>query len=53
MTLRIAVIILLLHGIGFNATAIADAVAWVGALALNAISFFIYYKKRLFRGNGG
>ena len=45
MALRIAVIILLLHGIGFNATAIADAVAWVGALALNAISFFIYYKK--------
>lgn len=45
MALRIAVIILLLHSIGFNATAIADAVAWVGALALNAISFFIYYKK--------
>ncbi len=45
MGLRIAVIIVLLRCIGFNATAIADAVAWVGALALNAISFFIYYKK--------
>ena len=44
MVLRIAVIILLLHGIGFNAAAVADAVAWTGALTLNIVSFLIYRK---------
>ena len=45
MGLRIAVIMLLLHRTGFKATAAADAVAWAGALSLNAVSFRIHNKE--------
>ncbi len=43
MILRIPAIILLLPHMGFRATAYAEIIAWVGALALNAIAYIIYY----------
>ena len=39
MALRIPVVALLLPRIGFQATACAEAVAWIGALALNLIAY--------------
>ena len=39
MALRIPAIVLLLPGIGFGATAWAEAIAWAGALGLNLIAY--------------
>lgn len=42
MILRIPAIILLLPGIGFQATAYAELIAWIGALFLNIVGFDYY-----------
>lgn len=41
MILRLAAIIILLPEIGFTAAAYADLIAWVGALSLNMIAYFV------------
>ena len=45
MILRIPAIILLLTHLGFRATAYAEILAWVGALALNLIAYMFYFRK--------
>lgn len=45
MVLRIPAIIFLLPHIGFRATAYAEIIAWIGALALNIGAYMIYYRK--------
>lgn len=45
MVLRIPAIILLLPEIGFQATAYAEAAAWIGAFALNWIAYRIFIRK--------
>ena len=45
MVLRIFAIIFLLPHIGFRATAYAEIIAWIGALALNIGAYMIYYRK--------
>ena len=47
MILRIPAIILLLPHMEFRATAYAEIIAWVGALALNVIAYIIYFQKRI------
>lgn len=47
MVLRIPVIMLFLSRIGFQATAYAEAIAWAGALAMNATVYFMRIKKML------
>ena len=42
MVLRIPAIILLLPSIGFEATAFAEWIAWIGALLLNVVGFKHY-----------
>jgi hypothetical protein len=41
MLLRIVTIIVLIPVLGFRATAYAEVAAWIGALALNAVAFFV------------
>ena len=45
MVLRILVIILFIDKLGFTATAIAEVSAWLGALILNAMAYFISIRK--------
>lgn len=45
MFLRIPVIMLFLSNIGFHATAYAETVAWVGALAMNFAAYVIRIRK--------
>ena len=45
MALRIPAIIFLLPHIGFRATACAEIIAWIGALALNVGAYMIYFRK--------
>lgn len=45
MALRIPAIIILLPRIGFRATACAEIIAWIGALALNIVAYMIYFRK--------
>ena len=45
MALRIPAIIFLLPLIGFRATAYAEIIAWIGALALNSGAYMIYFRK--------
>lgn len=47
MVIRIPTIIFLLPIIGFKATAFAECFAWVGALALNLITYIFYSKKQV------
>ncbi len=46
MVMRISVIVLLLPKIGFEATAVAEAAAWSGALLLNFIAYVIHIRKK-------
>lgn len=48
MVLRIPVIICLLPKIGFQATAYAEAAAWIGALAMNLTAYLILIRKESF-----
>ena len=45
MVLRISVIVLLIGGLGFRATALAEVSAWTGALLMNMTAYFVYIKK--------
>jgi hypothetical protein len=45
MALRILVIVVFLSQIGFEATAYAEVVAWIGALALNVVAYIYNNKK--------
>lgn len=45
MVLRIPVIMLFMSSIGFKTTAYADAIAWIGALAMNMAAYFIRIRK--------
>lgn len=45
MALRIPAIIILLPEIGFKATAYAEGIAWIGALALNLGAYLVYFKR--------
>ncbi|MBE5811189.1 MAG: MATE family efflux transporter [Clostridiales bacterium] len=45
MALRIPVIVLLIARLGFAATAWAESIAWLGALALNWIAYIIYIRQ--------
>lgn len=45
MALRIPAIMLMTASIGFRATAYAESIAWIGALALNAAAYLIYIRK--------
>ncbi len=47
MVFRIVVIVLFMKKIGFEATAYAEAVAWIGALAINMHAYRKVMKKRL------
>lgn len=42
MVMRISVIIFLLDAFGFVTTAYADIAAWIGALAMNMIAFYVH-----------
>ena len=46
MLMRIAALVLLLPIIGFKATAVAEAAAWLGALVLNLIAYLVHINKR-------
>lgn len=46
MILRIGAIIILLPKINFIATAYADIIAWIGALSLNMIAYFVLMKNK-------
>lgn len=46
MLIRIPAIIFLLPRIGFKATAYAEILAWIGALALNYIAYVVYSKNK-------
>ena len=45
MVLRIPAIIIMVASVGFKATAYAESIAWVGALALNFVAYRIYIRK--------
>ncbi|MBO5571105.1 MAG: MATE family efflux transporter [Ruminococcus sp.] len=45
MVLRISVIVLLIGGLGFRATALAEVSAWTGALLMNMTAYFVYIRK--------
>ena len=45
MVLRIPAIMVMVGSVGFRATAYAESIAWVGALALNALAYFFYIRK--------
>ncbi len=45
MVLRISVIVLLISGLGFRATALAEVSAWTGALLMNMTAYFVYIRK--------
>lgn len=45
MVLRVSVIVGFSSKIGFVSTAFAETSAWLGALLMNAIAFFYYYRK--------
>lgn len=45
MVLRITVIVLLIGGLGFRATALAEVSAWTGALLMNMTAYFVYIRK--------
>lgn len=45
MVLRIPVIMLFMSSVGFKTTVYADAIAWVGALAMNMTAYFILIRK--------
>lgn len=45
MVMRISVIVIFLDTIGFMSTAYADISAWVGALIMNVIAFYILVKR--------
>ncbi len=47
MVMRISVIVLCVSEVGFRATAYAEVVAWLGALALNFIAFQILLRRKL------
>lgn len=49
MALRIPVIVLLIAPLGFNATACAESIAWLGALALN-LGAYMLFMRRAVRG---
>lgn len=46
MVLRIPVIMLFLSKVGFQATAYAEAIAWIGALTMNAAAYVILFRKK-------
>ena len=45
MVLRIAVIFLFIDGLGFKATAFAEASAWTGALIVNMTAYFMFMRR--------
>ena len=45
MVLRISVIVILIGGLGFRATALAEVSAWTGALLMNMTAYFVYIRK--------
>lgn len=47
MVLRIPVIMFFLSRIGFQATAYAETIAWLGALAMNAAAYAIIIRKKI------
>ncbi len=51
MVMRILVIVFFIDTFGFMATAGADVVAWIGALALNLTAFIVYLRKHLRNNN--
>jgi len=46
MGMRILVIMLFIHRIGFEATAYAEVVAWIGALGLNFVAYLTVMRKK-------
>ena len=47
MVLRIAVIVALIPGLGFKATAFAEVTAWFGAFLLNFVAFQLHLQKHV------
>ena len=46
MGMRILVIMLFIHRIGFEATAYAEVVAWIGAFGLNFVAYLTVMRKK-------
>ena len=45
MVLRIPVIVFMMARMGFRATAYAESIAWVGALLLNVMAYFVFISR--------